>query len=190
MHDANRQFVDLANPHAWWLTARNLHDQALQLYARCGKSYVTLTDADGRVQGQWDDISKSVYLLGGLALENLIKAFLVYEHPEWISNGTLARPLRSHKLTELQERSARLPRHDDDQQVLSSFEEGLDSWARYPCGLSIETSEPEPSLGPVLWLGYLRLVKKYDHEMKKLLGTLWRGPHGFVGKYTFSGEWP
>ena len=73
----------------------------------------------------WDNIDKSVFLLGGFALENAIKAFLVYENPHWISNGRLSRSLRSHSLTGLQRQSAQIPFKSRYAWVLRGFEEGL-----------------------------------------------------------------
>ena len=55
----------------------------------------------------WDGTNKSG--IGWFALENAIKAFLVYENPQWISNGKLGRPLRSHKLIALQKQSKHIP---------------------------------------------------------------------------------
>jgi hypothetical protein len=35
----------------------------------------------------WDETNKATFLLCAFALENAIKAFLVYEHPDWVSDG-------------------------------------------------------------------------------------------------------
>lgn len=188
MDDAHEKFVEVANPHAWWLAGGNLHAQALHLYGRRGTGSTTLLAAEG-TRAEWDDTNKSVFLLGGFALENIIKAFLVYEHPEWISNGKLARPLRTHKLTDLQARSTLIPRQKRDEEVLRRFEEGLESWARYPCGLSFEASASERALQPMLWKKYVRLFGRYDRALRTKLKKLWTGPHGWAGKYTISGEW-
>jgi hypothetical protein len=133
--EQNARFVDIANPHSWLLTAGNLHDQALHLYSRQGQSMLTQTDRQNRVLMSRDGVNKSVFLLGGFALENAIKSFLVYENPDWVQNGTLSRQLRSHSLTSLQKKSAHIPFKNKYRRVLQQFEDGLDSWARYPCSL-------------------------------------------------------
>src|SRR5258708_5083972 len=135
MVDKNVQFVeDFANPHSWLLTAENLHEHATALYAtrdrssrlmKLGPNKVILQETRG--------VDKPVFLLGGFALENAIKAFLVYEHPSWISNGRLSRELKSHKLTVLRGRSKLIPYQKSYTHVLEAFESGLDSWFRYPC---------------------------------------------------------
>jgi hypothetical protein len=108
MADESRRFVEeFANPHSWLLTAEHLHEQATALYrTRDQSSLVTKRDANNVVVQQTRGIDKSVFLLGGFALENAIKAFLVYENPDWIRDGRLSRKLKSHSLTKLQTQSS------------------------------------------------------------------------------------
>jgi hypothetical protein len=188
VQDANARFVEMANPHAWLLTANDLHEQALHLYGQRGRSMTTWNDYRDRTSRTWDNIDKSVFLLGGFALENAIKAFLVYENPNWISNGSLSKKLRSHSLTGLQSQSAQIPLKTRYTWVLSGFEEGLDSWARYPCSLSVETSVNQRTMTSHLWSGYIRLMRAYGIKLQRLLSRQWQGPHGFSGRWTFTGE--
>ena len=102
MVDENKRFVEeFANPHSWLMMADNLHEQAQHLYGRRGKLAYTRIDRQG-MRKTWDGTNKSVFLIGGFALENAIKSFLVYENPQWVSNGALAKDLKSHSLTSLQ----------------------------------------------------------------------------------------
>lgn len=89
MADENKRFVeDFANPHCWLLSADNLHEQATAIYSgRANSSIMTNVDGNNVILQQTRGIDKSVFLLGGFALENAIKAFLVYENPSWVSNG-------------------------------------------------------------------------------------------------------
>jgi hypothetical protein len=96
--DPNYEFVLRANPHSWWLCATNLHNQAAQLQKQTGRSLLTQTDGEGRVRMSRDGNNKSVFLLGGFAMENAIKAFLVFGNRCWISNGAIASKLQSHSL--------------------------------------------------------------------------------------------
>ncbi len=186
--DANAMFVErMANPHSWLLTADNLHEQAIALYGRTGRASITLIDRD-RSRTTWDSVNRSVFLLGGFALENAIKAFLVYEHPGWISNGVLSKKLRSHSLTDLQKQSALVPFKRQYLWVLKQFEDELESWARYPCALTASETVHERKLSPRLWSGYLRVMEAYGASLKKLLSKEWKGPNGFIGRWTFSGD--
>jgi hypothetical protein len=184
--DVNRKFVEeMANPHAWLLTAENLHEQAVALYDRRGRGTISLVRPGQETIG-WDRTNRSVFLLGGFALENAIKAFLVYENPQWISNGRLARDLKSHSLTGLQKQSGLIPFKRRYVWVFDQFEDGLESWARYPCGLTAETSQLEGKLQDKLWAGYLRVMEAYGKRLRVLLsGKVWHGPHRFSGRWTF-----
>jgi len=176
--DPNRVFVDkYANPHAWLQTADRLHEQAVHMYRRRSSSPIlTLVDANKVIVEQTVEIDKPIFLLGGFALENAIKAFLVYENPNWISNGRLSGKLKSHKLTELQKLSRHIPFKNKYIWVLSAFEFGLDSWFRYPCPLSIEQVSEQRQLHFMLWQGYEALMKAYGKKIVTLLKSGWTGP--------------
>jgi hypothetical protein len=111
MADENKRFVeDFANPHSWLMMADNLHEQATEIYeGRSRSAIITKVNANREILQQTRAVDKSVFLLGGFALQNAIKAFLVYENPAWISNGRLSGKLRSHKLTGLQKLSKQIP---------------------------------------------------------------------------------
>ncbi|RWF71381.1 MAG: hypothetical protein EOS26_21465 [Mesorhizobium sp.] len=129
------------------LAADNLHAQATALARAKGKGLIVQIDANDKVLGHWDEANKAVFLLGGSPLENAIKAFLIYENPtSWISNGGLARHLKSHSPVELQSRSRLIPYKNRHRLVLATFEIGLESWASYRCALSVEASAPEPAM--------------------------------------------
>jgi len=188
MQDANNRFVELANPHSWLLTVDNLHSQAMVISHAKGQSRLTFVDHRNGTNMSWDGVNRATFLLGGFALENAIKAFLVYENPAWISNGSLARPLRSHSLTVLQGQATTIPFKNRCLWVLRQFEEGIDSWSRYPCALTAAASSYEGHMTAGLWRGYLRLIRAYGNRLTKLLARGWHGPHGFYGSWRFEGE--
>jgi hypothetical protein len=183
----SEQFVrEWANPHSWLLAADDLHEQALAQYRRRDGS-VLMIRKDGETKS-WDRVHKSIFLLGGFALENAIKAFLVYENPELVANGKLSH-LRSHSLTKLQAKSKLIPYKKRHVAVLKGFEAGLESWARYPCALTFERTEEADSIAPELWAGYLRAVRAYGIRLQSLLSKKYCvGPHGFSGRWSFSGD--
>lgn len=184
---AEAKFVEAAHPHSWLLVADNLHAQAVALRSERGRSYTGRINGNGTVQ-EWDATNRSVFLLGGFALENCIKGYLVYENPQWISNGRLAKQLRSHSLTALASKAGKLPYPQRGQWVLRAFEGGLESWARYPCGLTAATPGDEGVLSDRLWSAYLRLMNAYGRRLQGMLKRTWRGPHGFEGHFKISGR--
>ncbi|MDF9434619.1 hypothetical protein [Chromohalobacter israelensis] len=183
-----KRFVESAQPHSWLLVAVNLHTQAVSLHKTSGKSVTSLLSNEDELKGQWDATNRSVFLLGGFAIENCLKAFLVYENPSWISNGKLSKELKTHSLTDLSSKVNQLPNPLHGQWVIHSFQNGLESWARYPCGLTAGDLGEEGVLTDRLWLGYLRLIGAYGSQLQDMLKRPWRGPHGFYGHYEFSGN--
>jgi len=161
--DDKKRFVqDFANPHSWLLTADELHEQAVSLNSgRSKSSIMTKVDKDNRVLRQTVGIDKTVFLLGGFALENAIKVFLIYENPQWISEGKLASKLRSHNLVKLHGLSAKIPFKKKHLWVLEEFESGLESWFRYPCGLTIADTIEGRDMHPELWDGYMTVMAAY-----------------------------
>lgn len=188
--DKNRRFVEeFANPHSWLLMADNLHEQAASIYAvRGASSILTKSDSNKIVLSRTRAIDKPVFLLCGFALENAIKAFLVYENPHWVSNGRLSKNLKSHSLTTLQSRSNLLLYKKRSLYILRAFEEGLDSWFRYPCALTVEDTKDERQLYDHLWNGYSELMRGYGRKLTTLLGQWWQGPHGFYGRWIIGSE--
>jgi hypothetical protein len=184
-----QDFVQHALPHSWFLVADNLFEESRALYSRAQRGSTRQLNAGGGVLGDWPNSNRSTFLLAGFALENAIKAFLVYENPQWISNGVLARSLKSHRLVELSKKSALIPWPKRGITVLSQFERGLDSWARYPCALSAAVTEREQNLTPELWGQYLQLMRAYGKALMDLLSREWTGPHGFAGRYEFRGSY-
>ncbi|WP_189590969.1 hypothetical protein [Mesorhizobium sp. M8A.F.Ca.ET.207.01.1.1] len=185
MQDANRRFAEMAHPHSWYMTAENLHAQALYLGKSRGRSRITFQDHVKGASTWWDGDNRTMFLLGGFALENAIKAFLVYENPNWISNGRLARHIRSHSLTKLQAQVVEIPYKRQYVWVLKQFEAGIDSWSRYPCALTAEETFQEGHMHATLWGGYLRVMDAYGNRLRTLLSKPWKGPHGVAGTYAF-----
>lgn len=183
----HREFALSAHPHNWLLVADNLYEQSIALYRQIDKGRLIQRDGTGAVIGQWAHTNRATFLLAGFALENAIKAFLVHENPTWVSNGTLARPLRSHRLADLAARSRLLPWPKRGTPVLKEFERGLESWARYPCALSVADTESEQNLTSTLWRRYLSLMSVYGKTLMPLLEKGWDGPHGVGGRLKFRG---
>jgi hypothetical protein len=117
-----------------------------------------------------------------------MKAFLIYEHPAWISDGELHRQLTNHKLVALSGKSSLIPYAKRDSWVLAAFEEGNESWMRYPCPLRACELRTEPQLQDKLWQAYLQVMEGYGQEVKRLLERGWKGPHeALVEKWQITG---
>jgi hypothetical protein len=166
----------------------NLHEQAKHLYGQRGRSLLA-REGPGVPSHVRDATDRATFLLGAFALENAIKAFLVFENPAWISNGRLARQLRSHQLVQLQSQSTLIPFRRRYIWVLRSVEAGIESWARNLCGLTAEARSTPAALLAFVWDGYLRLMRAYAIRLMDLLRGGWKRPHGFNGRWTFTGSY-
>jgi hypothetical protein len=84
-----------------------------------------------RVAPQNRIFDKPVFLLCGFAVENAIKVFLVYENPNWVSNGRLSSRLKSHNLSGLQNQSNSSQAENRASGFCRNSSQVLDSWFRY-----------------------------------------------------------
>jgi len=182
-HAAEKAFVDAANPHQWLLTATSLHDQAVALWGNRGRSLLSHIDPQGR-RTTWDDTNRSTFLLAGFAMENMLKAFLIYERPAYIAGGRLS-GIATHDLAKLAELSTLVPYKARDRWMFVALAEGNESWARYPCGKDADDIKPEGQFTIHLWLKYTSSMQAYTIKMRKLLTKGWVGPYGHYGNWTF-----
>jgi len=177
-------FLDAANPHQWYLTADNLHHQALALWRNRGEGQLIMR-RDGHPSISWDATNRATFLLAAFAMENMLKAFLVYEHPEFIADGYL-KSITSHDLPKLADRSSLIPYKVRDRWVFEALAEGNESWARYPCGRDANDIQIEQQFTVNLWIKYCDLMRSYTSKIQKLLTQGWKGPYGFYGSWAFN----
>lgn len=178
-------FEEQAAPHGWFLLAIELHEQAQVLFSQNKNIRWTLTTPIA--QSQWSGANRASFLLSGFALENMIKAFLIYENPIWIANAQLAKQLKSHGLSELAKKSTMLPTPKGAKEILEIYQSGLTGWARYPCALRFEQEIEPHRLTAELWTRYTTLFDCYGRKMQSLLQTKWIGPHNGERVYEMSG---
>ena len=181
----NADFANLANPHSWVVCGDNLFEQSVSLHRRKGQAYVALRQ-ESSVYLRWDAVDKSMFLLAGFALENIIKAYLVYEFPHFVADGKLHRKLRSHDLVYLKNLSTIIPQPVRSEPILRTFSEGIDSWSRYPCALTAQRTTQQRWFTPELWERYTALMRRYGVHLKGVLSRPWNGPHGQVSSIEFS----
>lgn len=181
------EFEEMANPHSWFLVASELHEQA-KLLREGGTSRITRLDFSGDKGVSWNSSNRTVILLAGFALENIMKAYLIYEHPNFVGNGFLSKTIKTHKLTKLARESSLLPYQSQGLNTLKYYEEGLESWARYPCGLNWAQTKEQNLLSETVWKNYLWLMSAYESRFIKLMLKGWKGPHEFNGAFEITGS--
>jgi hypothetical protein len=127
-----------------------------------------------------------VFLLAAFAMENLLKAFLIHQHPEYVEGGRLSRELlNGHNLSKLQAKCRHIPSPKRTRHVFETLEVGVNSWARYPCSTSLERESAERAVTPEFWKEYNRVFDLYSQRLEKLLSRNWVGAYGEIGRVEF-----
>jgi hypothetical protein len=181
-------FLEYANPHAWWLSAHDLHDQTKEAYIRRGKSKLTKIDAEGKVLFHLDGIDRSCFLLGGFSLENIIKSLVVFENPNFVANSKLAKELKSHDLLSLAQMVSHFTLTQGEIDLVGIFSKATVSWARYPCALNFHETKSASHFTADVYETYELLFARLDKATKESLAKGWTGPFGFYGKFKFDDQ--
>lgn len=176
-------FAAAANPHEWLLVAVNLHEQAQLLRQNRGRSLLTLRQP-GHEPVTWDDTNRATYLLAAFAMENMLKAFLVYEHPNTVAEGYLKK-ITTHDLGKLADHSSLVPYKLRDRWVFEALAQGNESWARYPCGRNADDLRPQGLFISKLWYKYYAMMAAYTVKMQQLLTKGWIDPYGNQSTWRF-----
>lgn len=169
-------FQFLASPPSWYEVAKGLKEQACALQAT-RSALVRFTNNRGVTQTRYET-NRGVFLLAGFSIENIVKAFLIYEHPSYIAGGKLGNQLRTHQLPKLWQKSGHVPYKKRYVPTIVALEDGLESWARYPCGLTHAASALEKEMTRKLWSSYLSLFSACSTRLERLLSKEWEGPDG------------
>jgi hypothetical protein len=182
--EANKIFAQAAHPLNWYEVAKLMHENASTLH-NSPQGYVTYSDGVNNISRRTSN--RSVFLLAAFALENLIKAFLIYENPKYIKGGRLSNHLlNKHSLSKLQKKCKKIPSPKRTLHVFETLEIGVNSWARYPCATSIERESKERTVTPEFWEAYNNVFNLYSEKLEKLLSKKWEGPYGEAGHVEFS----
>ncbi len=166
----------LASPPNWYEVAKQLRDQAEALRSR-DTSLMIFTDSKGQRTTR-SYYNRGVFLMAGFSLENIIKAFLIYEHPQHIKHGHLAKDIRTHNLGKLWAMSSHVPYKNRFAGTVELLADGLETWARYPCGLSHDRAIYEHPMTPKLWGSYLSLFAACSKWLESLLSKGWSDVNG------------
>lgn len=177
------EFVDRAHPVAWYEMAKTLHESALKLYQ--GRGAIIEFRKSGQPVEKRDIINRPVFLLSGFAMENIIKAYCIYENPSYIENGRLDAVIKTHKIASLRLRCKTVPSPKRQQWIFETLEKGLNSWARYPCGTHAGMDEKELHASQEFWEQYLKSFRSHSERLEKLLKKKWKDPYGNVTYCSF-----
>ncbi len=181
---AHLEFAENAVPLNWLEVAKLLHENAQVLH---NNNLGTITQTRRGKTVTRRASNRPVFLLAAFALENLLKAYLIYENPKYIEGGKLSRQLlNGHGLSQLQSKCRKIPSPKRTRQVFEILEVGVNSWARYPCSTSVERETNEREVTDAFWREYNKVFDLYRVRLETLLTKRWKGPYGKVGYVTFT----
>lgn len=181
-HDA---FLQTANPHSWFLVAENLFSRSVDLAKNP-------TDMLTHTPGWKHDLVARRESCRVLA--RWLRTRELYQRPTRLRKSSLGierNPLWPIAVTlsnKLHDLSKTVPYRNRMRWVLECFEAGLESWARYPCGLNESAVPVEAHLSTRLWQAYVKLAFAYGRRLQSHLSKGWRGPHGFHVVFDFEGS--
>ena len=179
----NRNFARAASPISWYEVAKLMHENAHVLH-RAPQG--TITYSTGTRSETRRTSNRPVFLLTAFAMENLLKAFLVHQHPKYIEGGKLSKELlNGHRLSALQMKCKDVPSPKRTRHVFETLEVGVSSWARYPCSTSVERESQERSVTPEFWAEYNRVFRMYSQKLEALLSKQSVGAYGEIGHVEF-----
>lgn len=182
------KFAERALPLNWLEVAKLLHENAKLLHNNDQGSLTQIFHGKAvtrRIS------NRPVFLLAAFALENLLKAYLIYENPNYIEGGRLSRNLlNGHSLSQLQKACRNIPSPKRTRHVFETLEVGVNSWARYPCSTSVTRETEEREVTDAFWLEYNKVFDLYRRRLEALLAKRWIGPYGEVVVVSFTTESP
>ena len=181
---ANKEFASAAHPVNWFEVAKLMHENAQALHDM-PQGIVSYSDDKKTITRPTSN--RSVFLLAAFALENLIKAYLIYENPTYIEGGKLSgQLLNGHSLSKLQKKCKKIPSPKRTAHVFETLEVGVNSWARYPCATSIQRETEEKAVTPEFWAAYSQVFELYSRKLEQLLAKKWKGPYGEITTVQFT----
>ena len=111
------------------------------------------------------------FFLAATAIENLLKANLVVEHPECISKGRFqGKVIGKHNLLRIAE-DAGIALNPDERDFCELGSEAIRSFGRYPIGKSMASSPSRLRIGEYAFSTYQRL---YDRLWQRIAARPWK----------------
>jgi len=173
------EFVRHGSPSEWEDYAEELHQALDILWQQEANGLLIKYESFDQQVKKKTHISRTWLLLAAFSIENLLKGILIYEHPEYISNGCLASNVTNHSLTNLA-RNINLSEYEPNEiKLLEILEEALPAWGRYPIPLTAREIQKEKNLTCNIKETFDQLYAKLDRYLYDHFKDGWQGPHGF-----------
>nr|WP_299035344.1 hypothetical protein [uncultured Tenacibaculum sp.] len=172
MQMKKEEFVYRANPNEWLEVSDELNE-SIKVITKHSKSEFLKSDT-------WDGIpirklmsSRSLFLLMGFALENLIKGILIFDNPELVNNGELNKKVKSHNIKNLVSEISDLELDDQSNELLEILSDAIPDWGRYPCPLKFQQLKDEVKFTEEMSTRYTALREQMRNKLIERLKKGW-----------------
>ena len=136
------KFVYRANPNEWLEVSDELNNSIEIIQRNCTSWYFKSDTWDGKPIKKLMS-SRSIFLLMGFSLENLIKGILIFDNPKLVNKGKLEKDIKSHNLINLFNKIEKIKLTDKESELLNILSEAIPDWGRYPCPLNFQDLKDE-----------------------------------------------
>jgi hypothetical protein len=154
------EFVYRANPNEWLEVADELNESITVITNQSNAIYLKNDTWNGAPSKKLMS-SRSIFLLMGFTIENLLKGILVFDKPDLVNKGELANEIRGHNLKTLAFKVRDLSLGDEKIDFLETLSDAIPDWGRYPCPLKFQQIKDE--------VKYSENMKKHYYELRKSL---------------------
>ena len=166
------EFVYRANPNEWLEVSDELNE-SIKIILDNSKTEYFKSDT-------WDGIpsmklmsSRSIFLLMGFSLENLIKGILIFDKPELVNEGNLNNEIKNHNLQILASKITDLELTYKANELLEVLSDAIPDWGRYPCPLKFQQIKNEVEYSEKMNRIYTELRKLLRDKLIDRLKTGW-----------------
>lgn len=175
------KFVQRAGPSEWNDYAREIKD-SLDILWKERDRFLKVSSRRNQILKK-PTISRTWLLLASFSIENLLKGILIYENPNYISNGSLSKKVSHHRLSVLTEEIDSISLTDDELEVIEVLESCLPYWGRYPIPKKAHEIENEIVASSDFKSIFEFLFNRLDKHIYDSIKYGWEGPHNceFLG---------
>ena len=167
------EFTYRANPNEWLEVSDELNN-SIELLTTQSKMIFMKSDT-------WDGVptkklmnSRSIFLLMGFVIENLIKGLLVFDNPEYVNKGSFSPELKSHNLKDLCYKIKDVDLDIEEEMFLNTLSSAIPDWGRYPIPLRFQLIKDEVQYSKDINESYINIRKLFRNKLINRLKGGWK----------------
>ena len=180
-NESVRKFIEAAAPEYWYAYSEELITSAKELRSQLGGQEIIIIHQDATGDESTKSrpvISRAILLLLGVAIENLVKAVLISEDTERLTDGKLRNDVVGHKLSDLGKKCATVTYTKKERELLSLLSDVIPYLGKYPVPLNSDKMLDEVHSSDNLLHDLFALAHRLSLEIYRLNENGLSAPHG------------